>query len=407
MEFEIKSLDDVQKAFAAIKTDLEAKGAENTKNFEEKMSAIELAIKGLTDVKPEVTADELKAIKTDLDITIKAFDQLQSRVKATPLQNETKGKTFNDTLAETIEANIASIQGFKPKSEAKHFEMKAVGDMSVAANFTGSTQMYQDVRPLVWKPYERLWLGDILPSGTSTGTQLIYPKENGGEGGVAEWAETSGTDKPEIDYDLTTVTNPFVWLAGHVIVDRSMLDDIPWLISYLQSKMLISLKTAENAFIMNRATTGLLAQATAYNGTYTAPVDRIVDAAWGQIVEQTFENYAPTHVVMGPREAVKIGLNKATGSGEYDLPEGSVVFNNGKLTVGGLDVVPTSTIAANNFLALDARATQFVKRLQPELRMFEDAALAKRNKIMFRIEERAALAVYNNSALVKGLLIPA
>jgi hypothetical protein len=37
--------------------------------------------------------------------------------------------------------------------------------------------------------------------------------------------------------------------------------------------------------------------------------------------------------------------------------------------------------------------------------MFEDATLAKRNKIMFRVEERATLAIFNNSAIVKGTLV--
>jgi hypothetical protein len=48
----------------------------------------------------------------------------------------------------------------------------------------------------------------------------------------------------------------------------------------------------------------------------------------------------------------------------------------------------------------------FIKRLQPELRMFEDSTLAKLNKIMFRVEERATLAIFNNAALVKGTLAP-
>ncbi len=47
----------------------------------------------------------------------------------------------------------------------------------------------------------------------------------------------------------------------------------------------------------------------------------------------------------------------------------------------------------------------FIKRMQPELRMFEDAALARKNKIMFRVEERATLAIFNNAALVKGTLV--
>jgi hypothetical protein len=48
----------------------------------------------------------------------------------------------------------------------------------------------------------------------------------------------------------------------------------------------------------------------------------------------------------------------------------------------------------------------FIRRMNPELRMFEDATLAKKNKIMFRIEERATVIGFNNKAIVKGLLTP-
>lgn len=390
-----------------LETAFETKNKESIaleiKSFEAKFTELETKAKGLFD-------EDLKEIKSDLekkssDIQ-KHLDALDVRMKSfNGGKKEIEVKSFNQILAETIEAKADEISGHKPKSGSLDFEMKAVGDMSTSTNFPGATALYQEQRGLYRNPYERQFLGDILPSGTASGTQLIYPQENGGEGEIDEWTQADG-DKPQVDYDFTTVTIPFVWLAGICIVEREMLDDIPWLISYLQSKLLVDLKTKENDFILNRATTGLLAKATAYDGDYSLPVDRIIDAAWGQIVEDTFDEHSPTHVIMRPRETVKIGLNKASGSGEYDLPQGSVAFSNGKLTIGGLDTVGTTSMAANNFLAIDARATQFIKRMSPELRMFEDAALAKRNKVMFRIEERVALAVYQPKALVKGLLIP-
>jgi len=45
-----------------------------------------------------------------------------------------------------------------------------------------------------------------------------------------------------------------------------------------------------------------------------------------------------------------------------------------------------------------------VNRLNPELRMFEDSTLAKQNKVMFRIEERITLVIFNDDAIVKGSL---
>ena len=320
----------------------------------------------------------------------------------TPAEN----KTFNQLLGETIKEHADAIKNHK-QGEVLKMELKAVGDMSIAANFTGSTPFNQDVRnALIQNPYDRVWLSDYLPQGNTTKGSILYPKENGGEGAAATWVTGSG-NKPQMDFDLASQSAFVKWIAGVVIVDREMLDDIDWITSYIQSKMLISLKVAENNFILNGTTDanpvqGLLDVATAYDGTFTAAVDKVVDSAYGQIPEDTFEFYQGNTAIFNVRDAVKIGLNKATGSGEYDLPQGSVAFSNGRLSVGGLNVATTTQLGADNFLTFDRAATLLVNRLAPELRMFEDAALARQNKVMFRIEERITLAIFNNAAIVKG-----
>lgn len=385
------------------------------------MELNEILEKGLADVTEKVnkatesSAEEIKALRTEIEglkaqtesTASKEFaEKMQEQLDAldVKMQKGNRGqietKSFNEVLAETIEANYENIKNLKPNSGTTNLEMKAVGDMSIAGNFSGATALYQDVRPLMVTPYGNPFLGDILPGGTSNGTQLVVPKENGGEGGIDVWSESG--NKAQVDYDFTSQVVPFKWIAGWVVIDRAMLDDISWLTSYLQQRLLLDLKKRETAFILNEATTGMIAQATAYDGTYTNDVEKVIDAAYGQIVDGTDGGYNPTTIITRGRDAVKLGLNKATGSGEFDLPEGSMSFNNGTLNIGGLQSITTTAIASGNFLVFDRSATQFVKKLQPELRIFEDAALAKQNKIMFRIEERAALAVYNSKALVKG-----
>lgn len=422
-KIEIKSIDDLQKAYDAMKKELEEKGAENVKNFEEKMAAIELAMKELKEAKPEVTAEELKAIKDDLDVTIKAFDKLQIRMKNSVAPGKQETKSFNDILGETIDKYADQIRNFKrggqelkmdmmpdfkEKSPDGIREVKTVGDMSITANFSTSGPWTQQVQQnLIPKPYNRVWLADVLPQGTSNSASIIYPKENGGEGAAALWTDPTA-DKAQIDFDFTTQTSYFKWIAGWVVIAREMLDDIPFMKSYLQNKMLISLKTAENDFILNGSTDtnpvqGMLDVATVYHGAYTNDVDRYIDAGWGQIVTDTFDFYNPTNIILTPNDAVKVMLNKAGGSGEYDLPNNSVqISNSGALSLSGIDVVRTTQVGGGNFIVFDKSALMFIRRMQPELRMFEDAVLAKKNKIMFRVEERATLAIFNNLAIVSG-----
>lgn len=400
-----------------IKSELEALKKDLTEKFEAKskvdlqaaIEKVETQYKGQS----EKIDTEIEAIKEDFQKKSLAMqdhlDKLDIRLKQANGDKNLETKTFNEYLAEVIMANKDAIQNFKKNSPELSMEFKAVGDMSIAANFPGSTPFTQDVRnALIVNPYDRVWLSDYLPQGNTTKSSIIYPKENGGEGGASTWVVGSG-DKSQMDFDLTTQTSYIKWIAGYVIVDRDMLDDIEWLLSYLQSKMLISLKVAENNFILNgtadsNPVQGLIDVATDYDGTFTAPVDKIVDAAYGQIPEDTYEFYQGNTAILNVRDAVKIGLNKAEGSGEYDLPPGTVAFENGRLRVAGLNIATTTQLGADNFLAFDRTATLLVNRLAPELRMFEDSTLAKQNKVMFRIEERITLVIFNDDAIVKGSL---
>ena len=369
---------------------------------------IEEIVKKFENVTSKESTDEMKAEFT------KSLQELQAKVKEIKQTGGNKAeKSFNEHLAEAIEKNAEAIQGFKKGSPEVSIVMKDVGDMSIVGNFTNPTPFIQEVNTnLITSPYNRVWLADLLPQATSKSNSVLYPKENGGEGGAAHW--NGSGNKAQMDFDLTSQSAFFKWLAGVVVVEREMLDDIPWLTSYLQKKMLLSLKTKENDFVLNgtaaldtNRVAGILESATAYDGDFTNFGEMIIDAAYGQIPTGTNDFYMPTNVVLNPRDTVAIGLNKAAGSGEYDLPMNTVAFANGQLSIAGLQTVGTTQMTKNNFLAFDKNATMFVRRMSPEIRLFEDATLAKTNKVMFRIEERVTLAIFNNLGLVKGTYVPA
>lgn len=349
----------------------------------------------------ETQKAELKKDLADLQAKMKKLEQTKDKDK--PVQ-----KHFNEILAETIKENADAIQGFRPKSEPVNLVMKDADIMTIGDHTTNFTEFIRDVRPgLIMSPYNRIWLSDILPSATSVGNSIIYPVEDGGDGSVGLWGGGK-TNKPQVDYKLKSATAHFKWLAGYVIVQREMLDDISWLTAYLQQKLLTSLKIAENGFILNGTTggtndvKGIFADATAYddNPSYDTLLEKIIDAGYGQIVAETLGYYNPTTVVVNPRDAVKIGLNKAEGAGVFDLPLNTVSFQNGRLNVTGLETVSTADMDAGEFLAFDKNAMMLFRRMSPEIRMFEDAALAKQNQVMFRIEERITQAIFNTDAFV-------
>lgn len=346
--------------------------------------------------------EEVETAKGEME---RQISELEVKIKDINKGNGNQPEHFNDVMAKAIEENFEAIKSFK-KGDRHQFELKAVGDMSTA-NFSGTsyynatTDVRQAVLPLLT---ERIWMRDVLPSGTTNAGNIWYPRHTGGEGGAAAWL--SG-NKAQIDFDFDGVNVPVEWIAGYVKVPRQMLDDVAWLQSFLRQNMLLSLYKQENNQILNGNGTspqlkGIIPQAEAYDGTYTVPVERIVDAGYGQVNEN---EGAANLALLHPRDAVAIILNKASGSGEYDLPPGTIGFVNNRLTIAGMTVVQTKEITRGNFLVGDNTASQFITRLSPELRMFEENEDdAKKNLIMFRIEERAALATYYPTWWVKGTL---
>jgi HK97 family phage major capsid protein len=393
MPEEILTKEELQQGLEAVKAAMNEAIAEKMKGALEKSEA-----------SVKAASDRIEAIEKEKGELEAQLNALEVKMKDMKAPNE-KQEHFNDVLAKAIQENADKLKSFS-KGQNLALELKAVGDMSTANFDTGvyanlTTDFRQSPLPL---PTERIWMRNVLPSGTTNAGNIWYPRHTGGEGGAAPW---NTGNKPQIDFDFDGVNAPVEWIAGFVKIPRAMLDDVAWMTSFLQQNMLLSLYKAENNQILNGNGTspqlkGIIPQATAYDGDYTVAVERIIDAGYGQVNENEGNaNLALLH----PRDAVAIILNKASGSGEYDLPPGTIGFVNNRLTIAGMNVVQTKEITQGNFLVGDNMASQFVTRLSPELRVFEqNEDDAKKNMVMFRIEERAALATYYPTWWVKGTL---
>lgn len=318
-------------------------------------------------------------------------------------------KSFNDYLAETLENNAENLaRASKSRGLDLTLDMKAAGDMSYTSNFAGntaSTLTTEFRQGVVSHPDKTKYLREIIPGGQTDQSTIWYPKHVGGEGAPAPWKDGSGA-KPIFDFDFSSDSATVEWIAGIVRVPRQMLDDVKWLTSFLRANMLKALYKAENNQILNGTGVspqlkGLMPQAEAYDGAYTTFIEQLVDAA----AQVNDNEHDANKILLNNRDAVKIALNKASGSGEYDLPPGTVGYVNGQLTIAGLDVItlPSSQIAANNFLVGDFNASQLVTRLNPEIRFFEqNKDDVEKNMVTIRIEERVALATFFPDAYVKN-----
>lgn len=395
-----KTVDElVQEVSTEIKSFKETT-AKDVSDHKTKLAEIEGKLKGLDSLASSEALEQTKKSLQD------QFDELATKFNEGG-SGAGKNKSFDQVFGEAINAKHAELAGYaKTKSKLDlSLELKAVGDMNIGNFGTGAYEMITTERRqgVYQGPFSPLWLRNILPNTSTDGATIQYLRENGGEGAAAKWTEAASGNplKPQVDFDFELVTETVDWIAGITRIPRSMLEDAAFLRGYIPNQLIYGrrgLFVAENAIISQT----LADNSVTYDGGKTIDVERIYDAALGQIRDNYFQ---ASHILMNNRDAVDIALNKADTSGLYNLPPGTVVMVNGQLYIGGIPVIGIPQFTAGTFTVLDNRATQFVSRMSTETRFFEeDRDNVPKNLITIRAEERVGVLVFDENAIITGTL---
>jgi len=381
-------VEEIKSAFEGIKT--EVSGAiENAK------AESAVAVEGLK--------TELEELKSQISVVKDAADKLEAKSNRKTM-NENQVKGFNATLAESIEKN-ADVLGKIAAGELKHtsFKMdtKAVGNMTEAVNLTGdiprayANQVYA-------LPSRKIHVRSLLPVGTISQGLFTFPLETGGEGAPA--AQTQGSTKAQVDFDITMTNAPAQVIAGYVKISRQMLDDVPAMTSFLQSRLLEKYLVAEDAQLLSGNGTapnlqGLTGVAAAFSGAATVDVEQLVQA----IAQVEASNYSATGILINPTDWANIINTKNTNSA-YSLPGSTVVTTDGQLSIAGIPVFKSTAIAADKFLVGDwAMGAQIMQRDGISVQFSEfDGNNFVENMITVRVEARIAFPIYYAGAFVYG-----
>lgn len=365
-------------------------------------------MKEVTD-KQEETIKELGVKIDEQDKLVEAMKAENNRIQIAAKDNEKNGKTFDVALDEAMKEAESELEKFKTDKNAKvKLTLKAVGQMGLA-NISGISLANAQIAPgIIGLPNRRIHMRNIMNTGRMTTSDYHYLRElTTGEGDVDTWTENSGT-KPTLDIDYIESVAPSQFIAGTLDISRKSLDDVPALRSSLSRRLLERYLLKEDQQILSGSGVspqlqGILGIATAYDGsTANNLVDRILDAT-GQLEENEF--YADG-VILKPRDWAAI-LRTKGNTLEYTLPGiGSVVWENGVLTIGGVPVYKMNGMPANNrqFLIGDwMLGAQLLIREDPTVEFsYENASNFVQNKITVRVEGRVALPIYNTGAFVKG-----
>lgn len=393
------------------------------------LDALELSIKGYkeaTDAAVKLVQEELRTTTATAGAAQKMAEALDLQLKeqdkyARELEKQLKSKSltpaeqesFNSLLGKSLEANWTEIKKFEKSRKGFSFTLDEMGTKAVSMGLNTSitdgpgayfTTVIPGIRTL---PNRKVHMRQIIPVGTMSTTTLTYMRETGGTGDLTTWAEYAGTstdEKPQIDRQFQEVTVTAEYIAGWLRVSRKMFDDMSAFRSYLQMRLMVMYLNVEDAQILNGNGTspnieGLLEVAVQAANTTGPNIERLVYA----IAQLESSDYSATGIVLHPAAYYNIALNKATGSGEYDLP-GIVVIQNGQLYVAGVPVYKTTAIAIDTYIVGDfEQGAQLYIREQPTVGFFEeDDKNVTTNRITVRIEGRIALAIYRAEAFVQG-----
>jgi HK97 family phage major capsid protein len=364
-------------------------------------------VDGLTDLKAKVatsaTKDELTKAVADATADMAKSEDLLAIQKTVNELNEKAGqfdasrKKAKGTLEQISDAIGTNLKGEVLEKTKVPFT-KAVGTMTAADDLTGSTVL--TYRPGVEaNPNRRIHFRDlaqIIPSGTGTYSWYI---ERAKEGSIA-FQNTDGVKKSLINARFEQKSVTAVFLAGLAPVAKQMMQDLPFLRGFMPQFMVSEyLKQEDTEFYAD-----LIAVASGDDeipGAITSNVEKIM----GWVTNLRAADYEPNGVVMNPVDVFSIFINKGATSGDYTLPPGVVVANNGGISIYGLPVYQTTFIPVGKALVGDWNRVGIVQVDGLAVLTDDRGDNFDNNTVTFKAEARVALAVLRTDAFIYGDLL--
>ena len=349
----------------------------------------------------QINEEMVKANKTIAEAVAEVKEAKAAFGKLNAKAEQKVAKSYGEHI-ENIKSEIGSAieKGWNDiKTAARgngkgfNFEMdlKAVGTMTLGNNLTGNAYVSYVDNPFLRSfvnPHLRS-VFNIIP--VSTGS-VSFPRGNTPVGEGSFGKQTEGSAKPQIDYDVTVVNTALSFIAGYAKVSRQMIDDLPFLQSYLQSSLIEDFQKAEDTYYLNAIASSATAGST--SGANTA--EKFID----YVAQLGALNWTPNLSLT--THAGWAGLLKTKPS-DYSVPGGVVIDNNGNVRIVGVPVIPHSLVTSGKIYVMDT--TKFAIAQQSGLAVrsteFDQDDFIK-NLITFRCEARCELLQFQSSAAVYG-----
>jgi HK97 family phage major capsid protein len=355
-------------------------------------------------VSAEVKADLTKQVEASAQVQgrLQSIEQALAALKTEPnkAQRQTLGQAvLNDAKFKAWLGESGSTPSGKIRVDVKN----AVTERGSGEGAAGEIIIPQRIAGWVTPPNRILTIRDLLPQGRTTSNAVDFVQETGFTNNAAPVAE--GAQKPESSLEFTLRTAPVRTIAHWLQASKQVLEDIPQLESYINTRLTYGLKLVEEEQLLAGDGTGqnllgLIPQATPYDRTRSKPGDTRIDIVRRAMTQLRLSQYQPDAVVLHPTDWEDIELQKNT--------QGTYIWANPRGLLGptlwGLPVVESTSLAPGEFLVGAFKiAAQIWDRDDVQVDIStEDRDNFIKNMVTIRVEERLALVVYRPESFIFG-----
>lgn len=407
-------------------------------NPKEKLLALQKAMQAIVDgakasgrelTEDEITdlgakADEATALKEAIDRSEKSQAMMDS-IGRMATDSEPSGpaaaehaKSLGEHFVKHAGELLRAKRGEKGASVSAP-EFKAASDTHVIGGVFGPVLTQVD-RTIVQAVRPRLVIADLFSQGQISGNAISYFVEGALEGAFTTVAE--GAAKPQLHIaDPTAVTDALKKIAGWIKVSDEMIEDLDFVMSEINNRLLYELAKFEEAQLLNGPGTGTTVLGvlnrtgvqTEARGT-DASGDTAADTIFRAITKvQTGSGLDADGLVIHPADYQTLRLAKDANGQYYGGGFFNGAYGNGGISeqpnVWGLRTVVTPAIAAGTVLvgAFAQGGTVYRKGGVRVESTNSHASDFTSNLVTIRAEERVALAVRRPVAFVKTTITAA
>ena len=313
------------------------------------------------------------------------------RIKANVAEQVKSGWSHSDHLKNAV-VNIVAENFDKIKAEQAFMSVKDAGVMTLGNNLTGTSQISYVPNPIMRSFYNPHLYDVFRIVPTATGN-VTFPRGNSPVGEGSFGAQVEGSAKPLVDYDVTMVNTSVPFIAGYCKVSRQMLQDLPFLQSYLSQSLIEDWNQAVNTRYLNTIATN----ATALSTSQTVTAAKMIDG----IAQHGALGLGMPNIILTTWAAWSTIL--LTKPSDYSTPASVAIDANGTVRINGIPVVPHSQVTASRFYLIntDAFATAQASGLQVRSTETDQDDFIK-NLVTYRAEARIELLSFQPKSAVYG-----